>query len=97
MPLLVVSAFTPPHYVDNGIHDFGSILYFIEKNFRLGFIGPGNTMYSNYDDWQEATQGDDLHQFFSLSTPKPFVAIKTNVPAQYFQKLPLSSVAIDNE
>ena len=97
VPLMVVSAYTPAHYVDNGIHDFGSILYFIEKNFRLGFIGPGNTMYSNYDDWQEANEGDDMHQFFSLTSPKPFVSIKTDVPARYFQTRPPSSVPIDNE
>jgi phospholipase C len=97
VPLMVVSAYTPAHYVDNGIHDFGSILYFIEKNFNLGTIGPGDTIYSHYADWQEETRGDDLHQFFSLTSAKPFVYINTNVPDNYFQSRPPSSVPVDTE
>ena len=97
VPLMVVSAYTPAHYVDNKIHDFGSILYFVEKNFHLKFIGPGDTIYSNYADYQEATRGDDMTEFFSLSTAKPFVYINTNVPDDYFQTRPWSDVPVDNE
>jgi phospholipase C len=97
VPLMVVSAYTPAHYVDNGLHDFGSILYFVEKNFHLGFIGPGNTIYSNYADYQEAARGDDLGEFFPLATPKPFVAIPSPQSAAFFLSRPLSVVPPDNE
>jgi len=37
VPLIVVSAFTPRHYIDNEQpHDFGSILRFIQGVFDLG-------------------------------------------------------------
>ena len=35
VPLLVVSAYTPRGYVNNGRHDFGSILRFVEHNFGI--------------------------------------------------------------
>ena len=38
VPLMVVSAYTAPGYVDNDPHDFGSILSFVESNFGLGKI-----------------------------------------------------------
>jgi phospholipase C len=97
VPLLVVSAYTPAGYVDNDTHDFGSMLYFAERNFRLGFIGPGNTIYSNYDDYQDATRGDDLEKFFPLATPKPFVPIPSPQSAAFFLNRPLSSAAPDND
>jgi phospholipase C len=63
VPLLVVSAYTPAGYVDNGVHDFGSILRLVETNFGLGLIGPGT-----YAD----AYADDLAPFFPLSTPRTF-------------------------
>jgi phospholipase C len=63
VPLLVVSAYTPAGYVDNGVHDFGSILRLVEANFGLGLIGPGT-----YAD----AYADDLAPFFPLSTPRTF-------------------------
>jgi len=35
VPLLVVSACTPPGYINNSRHDFGSILRFIEFNASI--------------------------------------------------------------
>jgi len=35
VPLIVVSAYTPKHYINNMQHDFGSILRFIESNFGI--------------------------------------------------------------
>lgn len=66
VPLLVISAYTPQGYVDNGVHDFGSILHFVETNFALGFIGPGG--WADY-------HADDLSTFFT-SEPRAFVQIK---------------------
>jgi len=67
VPLLVISAQTPPGYVDNDVHDYGSILRFVESNFSLGLIGPGG--------WADA-YADDLSGFFQGGAAKrPFVAI----------------------
>ena len=66
VPLLVISAYTPQGYVDNGVHDFGSILHFVENNFALGFIGPGG--WADY-------YADDLSTFFT-SKRRAFVQIK---------------------
>ena len=97
VPMMVVSAYTPAGYVDNDLHDFGSILYFIEKNFGLGFIGPGDTIYSNYADYQEGARGDDLHKFFPLPSPKPFVPIAAAQSPAFFLNRPLSVAPPDNE
>ena len=70
VPLLVVSAYTPAGYVDNGLHDFGSFLRMIETNFGLGLIGPG--FYAD-------AYADNLASFFTLTTPRAFEPIP--VPA----------------
>ena len=58
VPLLVVSSYTPAGYVDNNVHDFGSILRFVETNFDLGLIGSGT-----YAD----AYADNLGEFFTGS------------------------------
>ena len=69
VPLLVISARTPTGYVDNSVHDFGSILRFVEANFGLGRIGPGG--------WADS-YADDLNGFFTgRGTRREFVPIKT--------------------
>jgi len=68
VPLLVISAQTPTGYVDNGVHDFGSILRFVEANFGLAQIGPGG--------WADS-YADDLSGFFSGGAARrKFVPIK---------------------
>lgn len=66
VPLIVVSARTPAGYVDNGIHDFGSILRFVEDNFSLGRVGPGG--------WADS-YADDLSAFFTGGLKRTFVPI----------------------
>jgi phospholipase C len=97
VPFLVVSAYTPNHLVDNTVHDFGSILYFIEHNFALGFIGPGDTIYSNYADYQAAMRGDDLSEFFLRKQPRPFKPIKTDTSIEDFIHAPRSIGSPDDE
>jgi phospholipase C len=75
VPLLVVSAYTPPGYVDNTVHDFGSMLHFVETNFGLGLIGPG-TYADSY--------ADDLMAFFPLTVPNAFVPIPARFNAAHF-------------
>ncbi len=66
LPLLVISPQTPQGYVDNGVHDFGSILHFVESNSGLGQIGPGG--------WADA-YADDLSAFFVAGTNRQFVKV----------------------
>jgi len=103
VPFLVVSAYTPANYVSGAcgasplppypnkvppyIHDFGSILAFIENNFKLT-IGSINPQYQFAPDY---TAPPNLHvplaDFFQLTTPRQFEAIKlpTGAPdANYF-------------
>jgi phospholipase C len=96
VPLLVVSPYTPPGYVGSDTLDFGSILYFIERNFGVGFIGPGTTRYSNYADYQ-ARHRSDLSDFFSLVTARSFVPIPTKMNAQDFIDAPPSNEGPDDD
>ena len=66
VPLLIASAYTPS-MVDNGVHDFSSILRFVEDNFALGRIGNGR-----FGD----AYADNLSQFFS-GPQRPFVPINS--------------------
>lgn len=75
VPLIVVSAYTRLGYVDNIVHDFGSILRFVEANFNLGFIGPG--IYAD-------SYADDLMEFFPRRTARTFTSIKSQHSANHF-------------
>ncbi len=96
VPLLVVSAYTAAGTVSNSTLDFGSLLYFVERNFALGFVGPGDTIYSHYADFQAKSRGD-LSEFFTLTTARTFVPIKTTVSAADFMRAPPSMVVPDDD
>ncbi len=84
----------------NNILDFGSILAFIEHNFKLGFIGAstGTGPYSHYADYQaEQTGRGKLSQFFTLRQPKAFTKIASPVSARDFIDAPPSKGAPDND
>ena len=76
VPLLVVSAYTPPCYVSQTTHNFGSILRYIERSYTLGFIPPGTF----------ADVGSDtLADFFNFTKPpRPFVAVPAPLPESFF-------------
>ena len=97
VPLLVVSAYTPAGYVDNGTQDFGSLLYFIEQNFGLGFIGPGTSTFTKYADYQAAVRGASLKGFFTRSTPRPFIQIPSPLPPSYFIDMKNANIGPDND
>jgi phospholipase C len=98
VPLLVVSAYTKPGQVSNAIFDFGSILAFIKKNFRLGFIGPGTNAATQYADYQATLPGrGDLSSFFRLSPPKSFTPIASALTARDFLNAPKSLVGPDDD
>ena len=76
VPLMVVSAYTPAGYTDNGQYDFGSIVRFIEQNFGLqeGLLG-----------FADARAQTDLTSFFSSADgPRVFKSIYSPRDAAYF-------------
>jgi phospholipase C len=98
VPLLVVSAFTPAGLVSNEILDFGSIVYFIEQNFGLGFIGPGTGTYTRYADYQSSKAPfGSLDSFFTLPVAKPFGVISTTMSIQNFIDAPKSDAPPDDD
>jgi len=50
VPLIVVSPYAKPHYVSHEMHDFGSILRFIEDNFGLPTLGYADSRADNLSD-----------------------------------------------
>ena len=96
VPLLVVSAYTQAGTVSNTPYDFGSVLYFIEQNFGLGYIGPCDTIYSCYADYQAQSRGP-LSDFFNLGTARSFVAIPTKMRAKDFIDAPRSGLPPDDD
>jgi phospholipase C len=98
VPLLVVSAYTPAGTVRDENFDFGSILYFTEQNFGLGFIGPGTGTYGQYADYHASRDPfGSLRAFFPLTAPKRFVPIPTSMTAMDFIGAPRSRVAPDDD
>ena len=75
VPLLFVSAYTPPMIDSTTQYDFGSILRFAEHNFRIteGALG-----------FADARSATDLQGFYDLDlSPKKF-QIPTDVPPEVF-------------
>lgn len=73
VPLIVVSPYARAAYVSHAVHDFGSILKFIEKNFNLTSLG--------YAD----SRADDLSDCFDFAqTPLQFRAVPAKRDAQFF-------------
>jgi len=96
VPLLVVSAYTQAGTVSNTPYDFGSVLYFIEQNFGLGFIGPCDTIFSCYADYQAQSRGP-LSDFFNLGAARSFVPIPTKMKAKDFIDAPPSNLPPDDD
>jgi phospholipase C len=73
VPLIVISPYAKPAYISHVPHDFGSILKFIEENFRLSSLG--------YAD----AYADDLSDCFNFSqTPLVFQTINAPMDAAHF-------------
>lgn len=76
VPLLIVSAYTPAGYIDNGAHDFGSILRMIEG---INHLPEG--MLGNAD----ARSTSDLRGFFRTQmTPRKYQTVPAAVNASFF-------------
>ncbi|HEV2488854.1 MAG TPA: alkaline phosphatase family protein [Candidatus Acidoferrales bacterium] len=73
VPLIVVSPYAKPSYVSHVPHDFGSILKFVEQNFKLPSLG--------YAD----ARADDLSDCFDFNqTPISFRTIPAKLDQNYF-------------
>jgi phospholipase C len=76
VPLVVVSAYTPPAYVSNDRLDFGSMLRFTQGIFNLGEGSLG---------FADARANGDLGTFFQFSqSPRPFQAVPSRLNAAFF-------------
>ena len=84
VPMIFVSAYTLPGYIDNMRYDFGSLVRLLERNFGLaeGALNFG-----------DARAKRDLATFFDFRrTPRVFVPIPAKLGANYFlhDKTPVS-------
>jgi phospholipase C len=89
VPLIVVSAFTPSHHINNEPHDFGSIQRFIEYVFGLkqGSLG-----------FADLRANGDLRGFFSFAiAPRPFVTVAAPLDAAVFINDTTTPEAPDND
>jgi phospholipase C len=85
VPLVVVSAYTPQGFISNQPHDFGSILRMIEGVNHLpeGALG-----------FADARATTDLHEFFTLTTPRTYHLIPSQKNATFFLTLPAAMTAL---
>jgi 8-oxo-dGTP diphosphatase len=82
VPLIAVSAYTAPQFVDNKRHDFGSILRFIEHNYGIGNLGFADTRCD--PSWSNCSL-DDLQSFFDLTrASRPFQTVLAQHGAEFF-------------
>jgi phospholipase C len=75
VPLIVVSAYTPPGYINNIPHDFGSVLRMIEG---INHLPEGALGFAD----QRATT--DLRLFFTLPFPREFHTVPAEKDANFF-------------
>jgi phospholipase C len=79
VPMIVVSAYTNPGYIDNERYDFGSILRFIELNFADLGLSEGELGFA------DSRSTTDLTSFFHLNqVPRKFVTIAAPKNADFF-------------
>jgi phospholipase C len=89
VPLIVVSAYTPDGYIDDGRYDFGSIIRFIEHNF---LIREGALTFA------DARSHSDLLTFFDLSrSARAFHATQAPLDASHFLNDKLPQLAPDDD
>lgn len=75
VPLVVVSPYTPAGYINNSVHDFGSVLRMIEGVFGIkeGRLGVADARATN-----------DLSNFFQGGTARPYTHVPAVKPASFF-------------
>jgi phospholipase C len=89
VPLIVVSAYTPASFISNSREDFGSVVRFIERNFR---IPEGALTFA------DVRGTGDLTEFFSLSArPHHFKPTTAPLSASYFLSAKPSNLPPDDD
>jgi phospholipase C len=73
VPLIVVSPYAKRAYVSHVTHDFGSLLKFIESNFKLPTLGFADSPADDFSDCFDFTQ-----------TPPPFQFVVAPLAASHF-------------
>ena len=74
VPLIVISPYAKRSYVSHDQHEFGSILKFVEENWRLGSLGTTDA------------RADDLGDCFDFAQkPGPYTAVAAKYPLAYFE------------
>jgi phospholipase C len=77
VPLIVVSPYAKPGYISHVVHDFGSILKFIEGTFGLPTVSPG----AGYAD----EHSDNLSDCFDFTqTPLTFQTVPAKFDGRHF-------------
>jgi phospholipase C len=89
VPLIVISAYTPAHSINNARHDFGSLLRFIENNFGVkeGILN-----------FADARADNDLAGFFDFRfAPQAFRVIHAPLSAEFFLNDPRAATDPDDQ
>jgi phospholipase C len=89
VPMLLVSAYARksrnhPGYVSHTQYEFGSILKFIEENWKLGSLHATDARANSLIDCFDFTQA-----------PRRFTRIPTDFSRSYFERLPPSDAPVD--
>jgi len=89
VPMLLVSAYAretggQPGYVSHTQYEFGSILKFIEDNWKLGRLGTTDVRANSLIDCFDFTQA-----------PRPFKTIPAQFSQSYFEHQPPSGLPVD--
>ncbi len=98
VPMIVVSAYTPRGYVDNGRYDFGSLLRFIEHNFANLGLREGELGFA------DSRTTTDFRAFFHLGdlgsatrAARRFTTVAAPLGADFFINDPRPPEAPDND
>jgi phospholipase C len=86
VPCLIVSPYARQHYVSHTQYEFGSILKFIEENWKLGSLGATDVRAASIAD-----------SFDFTAPPRAYKPIKGIVPRSYFENERPSYQPVDNE
>jgi phospholipase C len=86
VPALVVSPYAKHGYIAKTDYEFGSILKYIEDNWRLGRIGTSDKRATSIIDCFDYSQ-----------QPRKFVKISAKYPTSYFLNKPPSYLPVDTD
>jgi phospholipase C len=86
VPMILVSAYARKGYVSHTQYEFGSVLRFIENNWRLGRLGTSDDRAKSIGDCFDFAQ-----------PPRKFHVIQANYSRAYFERQPASNLPVDTE